>query len=75
MPISKYRCIECGKEFSKILMKPEDAPHKCPVCGASGPIEMGPAFQYDRSSLDRLNCVACDTCGTGDTCGVFAASS
>ncbi len=74
MPIPKYKCTSCGKEFAKIVMRFQDIPRNCPVCGADGPVEMGPAFRYDKSSAERLNCVACDACGD-EACATFSASS
>jgi putative FmdB family regulatory protein len=56
MPILKYKCDDCGKEFAKIFFKPEDAPRDCPVCGERNIKEIGAAFDYDRKSMDRLMC-------------------
>lgn len=63
MPIPKYRCRECGKEFAKILVNLENAPRQCPVCRASELEEIGPAFEHNMSSQQRLSCASCDACG------------
>ncbi|MGD9819507.1 MAG: zinc ribbon domain-containing protein, partial [Desulfomonilaceae bacterium] len=47
MPITKYRCLDCGKEFSKIYFSLDHAPTKCTVCGASNIVEAGPTFRDD----------------------------
>jgi putative FmdB family regulatory protein len=65
MPIPKYRCRECGKEFAKIFINPENAPKQCPVCFAIEPEYLGPAFESDLSQLQRLSCASCDSCGEG----------
>jgi putative FmdB family regulatory protein len=74
MPISKFRCSKCAKDFAKIFFRPEDAPGRCPVCGAPDPIEVGPAFSYEGKSLDRLMSVACGTCGEEHCCGDSSSS-
>jgi len=65
MPILKYECSGCGKEFAKIFFEPEGAPQACPVCGGTDLQEVGQAFDYENKSLERLACVSCDC----DTCG------
>jgi putative FmdB family regulatory protein len=60
MPILLYRCEACGKQFPKIVMKPEAAPRGCPVCGAEAVFETGEAFA---GSADRDGCGACEGCG------------
>ena len=35
MPILKFQCINCGKEFAKIFVDSSAPPKSCPVCGAS----------------------------------------
>ena len=44
MPILKYKCAGCGKEFAKIFFNPEDAPRHCPVCGDGNIEEVIPAL-------------------------------
>ena len=63
MPIVKYRCTDCDKEFAKIFVTPEKAPSECPVCGSGNLQDMGQAFQVDIGSFQRLSCSSCDTCG------------
>ncbi len=74
MPISKYRCADCGKEFSKIYFNDHDAPSKCMVCGSSNIFECGPAFKTDESQASRGLCVSCDSC-SDDSCGHVRVSS
>lgn len=74
MPILKFKCEDCGKEFAKILMDENQAPGQCPVCGAENLKEKGPAFIMERTSLARYGCTSCDTCG-GDSCHTVASSS
>ena len=62
MPILKFQCGDCGKEFAKIFFDPGDAPRTCPVCGATGLREAGEAFEYDAESLERPACVSCEAC-------------
>ncbi len=62
MPVLKFRCNDCGKEFAKILIKPEDTPKKCLVCGAADLAVIGPAFDYRNKDLERIFCVSCDSC-------------
>lgn len=73
MSVINYRCLECGKEFAKIVLKPDNAPRSCPVCRAAGPVELGPAFHQDTTSLERTMCSTCDSCGDG-SCSVTASS-
>ena len=75
MPILKYKCRDCGKEFAKIFFKAEDAPGQCPVCRAEDPIELGAAFDYDGKSLERLMCDSCDSCADDGSCAVSESSS
>jgi len=68
MPILKYRCAQCGKEFAKILVNTGNAPKQCPVCSAPSPVEIGEAFTYDATSLNRYACDSCDSCGVEASC-------
>ncbi|MEI8182870.1 MAG: FmdB family zinc ribbon protein [Desulfomonile sp.] len=70
MPILKYKCNECGKEFTKIFVNPEKAPRECPVCGSANPEEVGAAFNAEDKSLDRFFCVSCDSCGDESACSL-----
>lgn len=70
MPILKYRCNSCGKEFPKILVDPAQAPSGCPVCGAVEIEELGAAFNAENVSLERLLCQSCDSCGVEGGCGI-----
>jgi putative FmdB family regulatory protein len=74
MPILKYKCVGCGKEFAKIFFNPEDAPRHCPVCGEGNLEETGSAFDYEQKSLDRLMCMSCETCEGEDSCSAVTSS-
>ena len=71
MPILKYRCSGCGKEFAKIVFYPENSPRSCPVCGTGAPEELGDAFEADEYALKRPACVSCDNCGDEGACGII----
>jgi putative FmdB family regulatory protein len=76
MPILRYECGDCGKEFAKIFFNLEDAPKVCPVCGAEDLRELGRAFDYEAKSLERAACVSCETCGEEDaSCAAGPVSS
>ncbi len=74
MPISKYKCKECGKEFAKILLSLENAPSKCPVCGAPETEELGAAFNPDSRLIERLSCFSCDSCSEETGCQTVGSS-
>lgn len=74
MPITKYRCKDCGKEFAKIVINPEKAPLECPVCGAAEPREIGAAFNPEPALAERLSCVSCDSCSGETGCGTVRPS-
>jgi putative FmdB family regulatory protein len=74
MPILKFRCAGCSKEWAKIMMDPQDAPRNCPVCGSANLEEIGPAFSYEGKSLERLMSVNCGTCGEEGFCGPVPSS-
>jgi putative FmdB family regulatory protein len=63
MPILKFRCRDCGKEFAKIIVKAEQAPRSCPVCGAEDLAVAGPAFEGAEEMTRRPMCMTCDSCG------------
>lgn len=69
MPITKYECGDCGKEFAKIFFEASEAPDKCPVCGAANIRELGEAFTYDAGMLNRVIGADCGSCGGGDDDG------
>lgn len=75
MPISKFKCHECGKEFAKIFVDAKNAPQQCPVCGASEPEEMGPAFHVDKKQIERLSCTSCEGCAEEASVGICCPSS
>jgi putative FmdB family regulatory protein len=68
MPILTYKCLECGKEFAKIVFKPEDAPKTCLVCEGTELEVGGPAFDANTRSLGSLMCESCDTCDITSSC-------
>lgn len=70
MPILKYRCNTCGKEFPKIVTSPEKKPKKCFVCGADTVEEIGEAFTDNAGTFERFFCQSCDSCSEEHTCGI-----
>jgi putative FmdB family regulatory protein len=63
MPILKFRCNDCGKEFAKILFTEAAIPKECPVCGAGNPEELGSVFGGESGLSQRRLCTSCDSCG------------
>jgi putative FmdB family regulatory protein len=74
MPILKYRCTDCGKEFAKILLNPGAVPKECPVCGAGGLEESGEAFEARGGSGQRAQCTSCEECSV-EGCAPVSISS
>jgi putative FmdB family regulatory protein len=68
MPIMKYTCRSCGKEFAKIFFSPENAPKRCPVCGGDNVQEKGPAFDAGARPLSSLICTSCEGCDHDHAC-------
>lgn len=33
MPIYEYLCVDCGKKFEALVLKPDQDPVHCPTCG------------------------------------------
>jgi len=79
MPLLRYRCNSCGKEFAKIFFTPENAPRQCPVCHADNPEELGEAFEYDQDMMRRVLCTSCESCEScesdGGSCSATTSSS
>lgn len=65
MPIGKFQCHECGKEFAKIFFNEANAPRTCPVCGAENVEAIGPAFPEEEGVNNRPLCMTCDSCESG----------
>lgn len=79
MPILKFHCNDCEKEFAKIFFSPEQAPKTCTVCGSENIREQGAAFHADAQTAARSLGASCDptgeSCGDGcGTCGVAVPS-
>lgn len=70
MPILKYLCHSCGKEFPKIVITPDKAPEKCIVCGAETVEEIGEAFATTAGAVERFFCQSCDTCSGDLSCSI-----
>ena len=62
MPIMKFRCGDCGKEFAKIYFSSQHAPKACTLCGAENLEELGPAFPVEEAVSQRPMCMTCDAC-------------
>ena len=74
MPIMKYRCQDCGKEFSKIFFSEDQVPKNCPVCGAPNIEEAGHTFKVDNDLAKSVLCVSCESC-SDESCGSVRSSS
>ena len=74
MPILKYKCQECGKEFSKIFFSEDNAPTRCMVCGTDNIVEAGSTFESDDALTQRVLCASCDSC-SDEGCGNVSTSS
>ncbi|MEW6352414.1 MAG: FmdB family zinc ribbon protein [Thermodesulfobacteriota bacterium] len=72
MPITKFECQSCGKEFAKIFTDAAGAPRSCPVCGADQLKELGPAFHPDVLQIRRAGCMSCGSCEEELSCSVAA---
>jgi putative FmdB family regulatory protein len=70
MPILKYRCGDCGKEFAKIIVNEQYVPFECPVCGSKELAENGAAFNVDPAQMERALCMSCDSCEDESSCGL-----
>lgn len=70
MPILKYTCEDCGKEFAKIIVNEDHIPKNCPVCDSQVLVEHGAAFHADMDQTQRALCMSCDSCGEEQSCGV-----
>ncbi len=70
MPILKFLCQSCGKEFAKIFTDSWGSPTHCPVCGADQLKDLGPAFHPDVMQIRRASCVSCGSCEEEISCGV-----
>lgn len=66
MPIKRYRCRACGKEFAKIFFQADQAPRACTVCHAEDLEDLGQAFEA--SCSPRFACASCATCGPDGSC-------
>jgi putative FmdB family regulatory protein len=72
MPIMKYRCDGCGKEFAKIFFTVGAAPQNCPVCGAPEIAQLGAAFPEETGATKRPLCMTCEDGCEGGSCGTMA---
>ncbi len=70
MPILKYSCEDCGKEFAKIIVNNDHVPKSCPVCESASIVDLGAAFNVDMDQAQRALCMSCDSCGDEQSCGV-----
>ncbi|MFH0821212.1 MAG: hypothetical protein V2B18_00545 [Pseudomonadota bacterium] len=75
MPIPKFNCRSCGKEFAKIVVKPEYMPRNCPVCGSEDIVGDSEAFISNGRYADMGSCLSCESCGpTPNACSRPASS-
>ena len=55
MPIYEYRCNQCHKKFSELVMNPQkNSEVVCKGCGSSDLNRLISGFAYHRSESDRL---------------------
>jgi putative FmdB family regulatory protein len=55
MPIYEYRCEECCRLTSRLVLKPSVAtPPKCRACGSARTQRVLSGFAYHRSEANRL---------------------
>lgn len=63
MPIYEYRCNDCGKEFSLLILNlREPASVKCTGCGSASISRLMSRFAYHQTEASRI-----DTLDTGKT--------
>jgi putative FmdB family regulatory protein len=74
MPVMRYRCDGCGKEFAKIFFEFDQAPQSCPVCGNADVHELGHAFSQDPETIARVWRGSCESCEDEGGCSVAASS-
>lgn len=55
MPIYEYRCNNCGKEFSELFLKIEDAEKaKCKFCNSTNLVKLLSTFCVHQTEESRL---------------------
>ncbi len=73
MPIYRYRCKKCNKEF-EFLHKSVSAKEEvvCPQCGSKDVERLLSTFSVGNTSLDGGTSFggSCPTCCPGGTCGL-----
>ena len=74
MPIMKYNCLDCGKEFSKIFFSDGHAPRSCTVCGSENIVGAGSTFKEDEALAKRVLCASCDSCSDSNASPVRPSS-
>jgi putative FmdB family regulatory protein len=71
MPIYEYRCEECGKRSSALLMSYSSADPPCPHCGKSALRRLVSTFATASSSESESDFGGDDDFGGGDDAGGF----
>lgn len=59
MPIYEYRCLDCGREFSRLILSTSDSESlECPKCGGRNLERLMSRFRAVRSQESRLERLA-----------------
>ena len=64
MPIYEYACKKCGHAFEHLHRTLNEAPPKCPSCGASRPAKQLSTFSTAVAGQNALPCEAAGACST-----------
>ena len=64
MPIYEYACRKCGTTFEHLARRLDEAPPKCPKCGAAKPEKQFSTFSAVSAASDTPGCAPekCDSC-------------
>ncbi|MBO4345286.1 MAG: zinc ribbon domain-containing protein [Victivallales bacterium] len=62
MPIYEYECQKCGKVFSHLHRRLNDAAPACPECGAS---DVKKKFSSFSAKVQTSGCAHADSCPSG----------
>ncbi len=66
MPIYRYRCRECGREFEHFHRRASEPPPRCPQCDGGDLAKIPAAFAVGASQRSEAGATAC--CGLNSPC-------